>query len=440
MLSPSPEKTEKTKTISAARGTRVNHLACRLALGVSVLALVATAAGANAASIRETPSEKRMGKLEQEIRILRNRVKALEANKASRPQKRAVTSGNDQIKVRLYGQVNRAVLAAVSKRDSQVHNVDNNNSQSRIGLVGTGRLGGGWGVGARIEVGLNENKSNQVNDLAPHVTGIDLRRVEVWFGHKSYGRLWLGKGPTASDNISNADLSGTNVVTTSAIGDMAGGINFHKDGASTTIIIDKLYGNLDGNSRRNRVRYDTPIFFGFQLRASYDESDVVSLGLFYQGTPFGTKAVKVAAAFGFVSAGGKGATDPDGTSPGDRNLLSGSVSALHVPSGFSLTFQMASRIAHAPSDKDPWNWYIKAGWQGRPFSIGKTAVSIDFGRGDNFQSAGSRLWTVGIGLVQKIDRAATEIYLGYRYHHATTRTYGTLDSIHAIMTGARVKF
>ncbi len=406
----------------------------------ALLGAVAAALPAQAASIRDNPDAKRLGELEQEVRILRNRVKKLEANKAATPGRRTVTSGNDEIKVRLYGQVNRAVLVGLSKRDSQVHNVDNDNSQSRIGLIGSGRLGGGWSVGARIEVGLNENKSDQVSDLSPRVTGVDLRRVELWFTHKAYGRLWLGKGPTASDNISNADLSGTRVVTTSAIADMAGGINFHKDGMSTSIIIDDLYSNLDGNSRRNRVRYDTPVFFGFQFRVSYDESDVLSLGLFYDGKPFGLKTIRVSAAVGFVYAGGAGVTDPSNIGgPGDRNLVSGSISALHLPTGLSVTFQMATRTSHAPS-ADLWNWYIKAGWQGRPLDIGKTAVSIDFGRGDNFTAEGNRLWTVGVGLVQKIDRAATELYLAYRFHHAYTRGYGKLDSIHAIMTGARVKF
>lgn len=405
----------------------------------AILPIAITPPSALADASKAGASGKRLGQLEQEIRLLRNRVKALESRHGGKRARRTVTSGNDRIKVRLYGQVNRAVLVAVSKRDTQVHNVDNENSQSRFGLRGTGTLGGGWRVGARIEVGLDENPSNEINDRDPQDSALSLRRVEVWFGHPNLGRLWLGKGPTASDNISNADLSGTGVITTSAIDDLAGGINFHKDGVSTAITIDALYSNLDGNSRRNRVRYDTPVFLGFQFQASYDESDVVSLGIFYNGSPFGTKVVKIAAAFGYVHAGGKGATDPDGPSPGNRNLLSGSVSALHVPTGLSITFQMGMRTSLSPSD-DLWNWYIKAGWQGKPFAIGKTAVSVDFGRGDNFQSAGSRLWTVGVGFVQKIDQAATEVFLGYRFHHATTRSYGTLDSIHALMTGARVKF
>ena len=65
------------------------------------------------------------------------------------------------------------------------------------------------------------------------------------------------------------DLSGTSVVAYSGIAYMAGGLEFSRD--STGAIgpqINATFSNLDGLSRDDRLRYDTPRFGGFKASAS----------------------------------------------------------------------------------------------------------------------------------------------------------------------------
>jgi cell division septum initiation protein DivIVA len=50
-----------------------------------------------------------------------------------------VTSGNDKVKVGLYGQVNRGVLIANDGNDTYFFNVDNDNSSTRFGINGKAR-------------------------------------------------------------------------------------------------------------------------------------------------------------------------------------------------------------------------------------------------------------------------------------------------------------
>jgi hypothetical protein len=118
--------------------------------------------------------------------------------------------------------------------------------------------------------------------------------------------------------------------------------------------------------------------------------------------------------------------------------LNGSVSVLHR-SGFNLTLA-GGREEMKDSNRDDASFlYGKLGYQRRFFGIGTTSLAIDYGRFNDVSTNNDEADTFGAMGVQKIDRWATEYYLGYRYH-ALDRDNTDFDDINALMTGLRVKF
>ena len=74
-----------------------------------------------------------------------------------------VTSGNDQIKLAISGQINRAINFANDGRSTKYYNVDNDVSNSRVRFVGTGEVTEDLTIGTKIEVAIAPNKSSQVS-------------------------------------------------------------------------------------------------------------------------------------------------------------------------------------------------------------------------------------------------------------------------------------
>ena len=282
---------------------------------------------------------KALEKLQQQVEALSEKAvqEATEAAKAevakaSVPPDVLRTKGGDKVSVQLYGQVNRAFLAADDGDSSDYYFVDNDNSSSRIGLIGESKVNDDITIGTRMEFEYQSNPSNLVNqdDKNPDGgdgTGFDERWVDAQFTSKRFGKLYLGKGSTASDGTSEVDLSGTDVVGYSSIGDMAGGILFYDDdtNARSATNIGGVFSNFDGLSRRNRIRYDSPEFWGFTLAAS-----ALSDG--------GDVALKYAAKWGedWKFAAAVAYADPQAISDTVDDQYNGSASILHS-SGINFT-------------------------------------------------------------------------------------------------------
>src|SRR3546814_14602256 len=70
-----------------------------------------------------------------------------------------------------------------------------------------------------------------------------------------------------------------------------GGIHFRTDaGANSGRDADNFLTNFDGLSRQNRVRYDTPVFAGFQAGVSHIDGNAFDAALTWKGAFMGVKA------------------------------------------------------------------------------------------------------------------------------------------------------
>ena len=203
-----------------------------------------------------------------------------------------MASGSERVKLSISGQVNRSLVVVGDGGETTLFNVDNNASSSRVGFIGEARPADKVTIGSAIEVEFRVNNSFTVsqNDRnATDTAAFRNRRIEIFGQHDDFGRLWLGQGWTATEFIAEQDLSGTAVAGYSDPRVMGGGIFFRDsdtgeldDGAGgrgRTRLSD-VVDNMDGFGRDTRLRYDTPIWNGLQLRTSVVNDGALDAALF----------------------------------------------------------------------------------------------------------------------------------------------------------------
>ena len=191
--------------------------------------------------------------------------------------KPAVQSGNEKVNVKLYGQLNRGVLLVDDGDSTNTYQVDNDNSSTRVGLLGSVNTIEDWTIGTKFEVEFESNSSSAVDQDNQNGVGGDSFN-ERWadiFINSPYGKLSVGQGDTASNNTSEIDLSGTTVAGYSDPNSNAGGQFFYDD--STKMLsgtrVKNVFSNFDGLSRDDRIRYDTPEWRGLKLATSAVSGD-----------------------------------------------------------------------------------------------------------------------------------------------------------------------
>lgn len=368
--------------------------------------------------------------LQREVDALRGpAAEAAVQTAADRPA--VVTTSVPQAKVKLYGQVNKAVLYSNDGDDGNFYLVDNDHSSTRIGLLGSINPNDRFEVGTRIEVEYQTNPSGRVSQVDERIsdTRFEKRWLDLWVDAHRFGKFSLGWGSTASDGTSEMDLSGTSVVGHSDIADMAGGQLFYDataDALSDTAVRN-VFSNMDGLGRDERIRYDSPSFGGFVGSVSYIADGGGDVALRYTAR---TDAFKLAAGAAYAN--------PGSTSDRVDEQLAGSVSVLH-DSGFNVTMALGTRDHKAAGRDSGAFFYTKFGYQGRWCPLGVTALSADYGRYADIAVNGDDADVFGLQMVQDLQAWGSEAYLGYRLHQLD-RSAVDFDEIAAVMAGMRVKF
>ena len=356
--------------------------------------------------------------------------KRVMAEAVSEEQKGAVVS-DSKLNIKLYGQVNKAVLFSDDGNSGNTYLVDNDNSSTRIGVLGIVSPNDKVRVGTRLEFEYQTNPSNLVNQEDKRVEdlGFEKRWLDLWVDTNAFGKFSLGWGSTASDGTSEMDLSGTGVIGYSSVADMAGGQLFYNTNTNTLsdTPINAVYSNMDGLGREERIRYDSPSFHGFVGSTSYIADGGGDFAVRYAAQ---MDAFKLAAAAAYAN--------PGSTSAITEDQLAGSISVLH-DSGFNGTFAMGTRDQKGAGVNDAGFFYTKFGYRGRWCPMGITSLSADFGRFSDFDVNGDDADTFGLQMVQDLQEWGSEAYIGYRFHKLD-RNGVDFDNINAIMTGMRVKF
>ncbi len=253
----------------------------------------------------------------------------------------------------------------------------------------------------------------------------------MFFTSKTMGKLWIGQGRTGSEGASEFDLSGTQLLALNADELLIGaGEDFQVNGAAFGRSIGQAFNNLDGHGRRDRVRYDTPKFAGFQVTTSHSNADSWSTALRYGGSIGG---VKIKAAIGYA----------DDSTRNGRDVVHGSASVL-LPMGLSLTIAAANqdsdRAAGTDVRENAEMRYAKIGYKFKGTELGQTRLYASYGEFDDFALANEEGTAISVGVIQIIEPLGSEVYAGWHNFSLDTPNAADPDDIDFISIGARFKF
>jgi hypothetical protein len=341
-----------------------------------------------------------------------------------------VKSDDENVRLSISGLVNRSALYADNGFQRRILHTDNDNLSSRFQLQGESILNEYISGGSRIEIATSANNSSNVDISNSNDADVfNVRRAEVWFV-TPVGTLTLGQGDTASNFTLENDVSGTQAVGYGvAVSFKAGGLTFRNvaDG-SLGPSINTVFGDLDGLDRGNRIRYDTPSLYGFTLATSHVSGDSGDVALIYSGEfDNGTRIDGSMAA---------------AKSVGRFDQYDGSISIL-FPIGISLTGGHGWQKIKAKYNEDvhrrsPHISGGKIGYLFEVFELGQTAVSWDYTSARHIAVADDHATSHGFGLVQQVDRLATELYANFQWWDLT-RPGADFKKIKTALIGASVR-
>ncbi len=285
------------------------------------------------------------------------------------------------VDVEMYGQANKGVLVYDDGRTTETNFVDNSRSSTRFGFRGSQALDNGLTASILIEQELESNASDAIgqNNLAnaggvqnttAGSTGAGLVERHTRVGLAGdWGAVFLGHTSTATDGITEIDLAGVEDVLGSNIEDIGGGLTFRRsNGTSSDITVGDVFDNMDGIKNNNQdrietIRYDSPIFHGFQGRIATAQGGDVDGAVLYNGK---MDAFQVAAGVGYVMFNRRNTVASNHL----ESQMSGSFSVKH-DSGLALTAAYGSqKLERAQSGiDDPEFYYVKVGYAWDAFEV-----------------------------------------------------------------------
>jgi hypothetical protein len=392
---------------------------------------------------------------------LEERVAELEATTARK--------GNRVVSLEISGQVNRALLIWDDGDNSDAYVVDPDSDGSRFRFVGKAQLKPGWSAGYIIELTTVDSASNfvsQIDDEGKNESqGISIRQNGLFVDSERLGRLTIGQVSQPTDGINEIDVVGT--YTTVAKTHYAGNffVNTIGGGDDFDATNGVRWGNIlgaIGGGQEDIVRYDSPSIYGFIFSAAWGDNDVWDVALHFEKQ---FNSVKIVGGIGYLDDQRDNVfgNDADGHSQ-NGNQLSGSISAMHVPTGVFATFAAGHREFDDDDLSDADNWYVKGGISRNWFGYGATTLFVDyahfegFGEGQAFNFDGATAGTIetltsseanvwGFGVVQSFDSAALNIYALAQFFDAdleafdgdVVRNVDPEDHM-AIVIGSHIKF
>ena len=397
---------------------------------------------------------------------IEERIAELEATTARK--------GNRKVSLEISGHVNEAVLWWDDGAERNAYVVTNDNSRSRFRFKGKAKIDKDWEAGYQIEVGVrsaNSKRANQFNsvgnDLGSDV-GFDLRDSYWFIKSKTYGRGSVGEQASATDQITETNLTQTASFSKySDVEDTGLGMLLRSatNGRLTNNSVTatgqagltwrRLIGDGgdqpgEGERKFNLVKYVSPEFSGFVASASWGVDDFWDVALNYEGE-FG--GFKIAAGIGYgeltdnsqtnTVCNASGAVGGNDTS---CRQFGGSISVIHEESGLFVnigagqkTDELIERtavFAGTGVDDGQFFWSTQAGIEKKFHDLGKTTI---YGEYYNYDGGGNSkrtvtatdslnptgvgtwaLWDTGVqvygaGIAHGIDKAAMVLYLSYRH-------------------------
>jgi hypothetical protein len=372
--------------------------------------------------------------------------------------------GNENISLSISGWINRMVMFWDDGAESDVYIVDNVSSRSRVNFEGAAKIARGWSAGYLLSLGLDDQASNDVDQLTSNGEGkIDMRHSAWWLRSSELGTVTTGYTSTATDNIILKDTGGimpgaSNIATIGGSfmlrradwyeqGD--GALVRSASGTVNTTLNDISAGASVDTLRRNIIRYDAPRFSGqwgnVDLSVAWGDDDFFDTAIEH-GINYNDWRFRFGAGYLHDTTEGR----PGGRR--DRQEYKGSASLLHIPTGLFGTVAYVHRSFHGlerfddpgtpgavygentaghvtppGTNRPPLDYFYSAfGLRRQYWSLGDTSIYGEYAQVDDaitgLHEAGmdevtdSTLQMFGFAISQDIDAAGMDLYAGFRFY------------------------
>ena len=383
---------------------------------------------------------------------LEERIAELEATTARK--------GNRKVSLEVSGWVTQQIMAWDDGEESNVYVVDSlTDLGSQIHFSGKAQINGDWSAGYNLFINTQTAESfsvNQNNDDAGE--NLSVLQSHWWLKSNRLGQIAVGLLSQATDNINVIDLSGTGNLFAANIVAFDGAGMFLRPEDGTGLSSAKwasighclsigagIFADCHGD-RTNAVRYDTPVFAGFQASTSWGEDDFWDVALRYNGEvgPF-----KIGFGAGYLQNRDSSRSGPAELTP-DVNAFQVGGSIMHAPTGLFFNVSYGEEEPQGTNSfSDTQQLYLKGGWRTKFLPVGSTVFYGEWGRdkdmfggitlgasacggffgaggaiSDACASAadvtvgvtGSEFERWGVGVVQEIDSASMSVWAKYKAH------------------------
>jgi hypothetical protein len=403
---------------------------------------------------------------------LEERVAELEATTARK--------GNRVVSLEVSGQVNQAILAWDNGVDSDTYVVTPTGS-TLLRFRGEGKISEEMKAGYYMELALYGEGvflTDQNSDEAAgnFTDGVALQHNALFLDHVKLGRLWIGQTSGATDNITNINVANSLGVRSSGVQLVNGDFTVQgTSGAAVGIKYKDLFGGdatqaIGEGHRYDLVKYESPSIAGFKFSVAAGEDDFWDAALRYAGLLGGR--FKVAAGIGYGSFGqgdDNGCADEaTGLNLGsvgrnreaDCHQIGASLGVMDMGTGLFVHFAYGLRtdevVEDAGLDGERERFYTQAGIEKNWFGVGATTLFGEYEKSNMgnyaaaifnadgtiaatpaFADAEATVW--GLGVVQKFDAAALDLYLTYRNISAEVNG-DDVEDWSEIYAGAKIAF
>jgi hypothetical protein len=366
-----------------------------------------------------------------------------------------VVHSQKKVKIKLYGQIARQFGFVGDGEAVTFKQGSNGNTSTRMGIDGRGKVTNDISLRTRMEFQVQSGDTGggtQFVNQGGSSSRFTVRHLDVIMSSKKFGAVWMGRGDSSSNGTSEVNLAGMDTA-------RLGGSNVNmlgeymlmsKNSAAipqAVATVDRFFNSFDGASRQNRLRYDTPTFFGFKGSVSLIDKHNFDSSVRCRGRIGGAE---LAAGVGFChtrgsQSAGSGACFGNGGTVQGISQVNGSVS-FKTPIGVGATFSGGTQwrditaAAATTVANHPWNVNPSVFYTGKFSELGSTTFEYSFQYSEDVTAPGDEGMSHGLTALQRIDSIGGDYFVTFRYVQAETATNSNIDDLWFVGGGFRQRF
>jgi len=349
---------------------------------------------------------------------------------------KVVNSGTEKTSMKISGHVSRQITY-MDDGTNRIRHSDSNFSSTRVLFDAAGKVNKDLKIASRIETAFDDARNAAASSSsefdARSGNDVQTRKAEIYLTHSSLGKVSIGAGAMASDNVTETAWTPFYFLQ-GAVGLQNNGA-FRVTSANGSDIgeqVADVLGQNDMLGRSTRIRYDTPNIAGFVASTSHQDDQSYDVALRYAGKAMDTK-IKLSAGYAVDNAA-------------DDNEHFGGGIAFQHSSGIGVSYGIEYINDRSLDDiraQDPLFQHGQLSYSAKLNGMGKSMFMYEYAHHENkVRTATNDTATAhSVGFHQSIDAAASEV--GVRYTHAELDRDGTTflnDDVDAVSLHLRVKF